>query len=109
MKNDFLIAITQICAEKSLAREVVLDALEAALVSAYKRTFGVGQSVSVKIAPSTGEVKVFARRTVAEVVVDPRAEMDLKEARALKKDAQLGDVVDVETTPHDFGRIAAQT
>lgn len=109
MKNEFLIAITQICAEKSLAREVVLDALEAALVSAYKRTFGAGQNVLVKIAPNTGEVKVFTRKTVVEEVTNPGAEMDLKEAKTFRKDAQLGDVIDVETTPHDFGRIAAQT
>jgi len=109
MKNEFLIAITQICAEKSLSREVVMDALEAALVSAYKRTFGVGQNISVKISPTTGEVKVFTRKNVVEDVADPRMEMDLKEAKTFKKDAQVGDPIDVETTPHDFGRIAAQT
>ncbi|MDO8690498.1 MAG: transcription termination factor NusA [Dehalococcoidia bacterium] len=110
MKNDFLIAITQICAEKNLPREVVLDALEAALVSAYKRSFGAGQNVVVKIGSTTGEVKVFTNRSVVEEVTNPQVEVDLKEARAIKKDAQLGDVVELETIPpRDFGRIAAQT
>lgn len=110
MKNDFLIAITQICAEKNLPREVVLDALEAALVSAYKRSFGAGQNVAVKIGSTTGEVKVFTNKSVVEEVTNPQLETGLKEAQAIKKDAQLGDVVEMETTPpKDFGRIAAQT
>lgn len=109
MKNEFLIAITQICAEKNLAREVVLDALEAALVSAYKRTFGVGQNVAVRIGSGTGEVKVFTLKTVVEEVANSLTEMDLKEARSIKKDAQIGDTIELETTPKDFGRIAAQT
>ncbi len=108
MKNDFLIAITQICAEKNLPRDVVLDALKAALVSAYKRSSGAVQDVDVEIG-SNGEVKVFTSKSVVEEVTNPHAEMDLKEARAIKKDAQLGDVVTTETTPRDFGRIAAQT
>src|SRR3972149_11247052 len=108
MKNDFLIAITQICAEKNLPREVVLDALKAALVSAYKRSSGAGQDVDVEIG-SNGEVKVFTSKSVVEEVTNPHVEMDLKEARSIKKDAQLGDGVITETTPRDFGRIAAQT
>lgn len=109
MKNEFLIAITQICAEKNLPREVVFDALKAALVSAYKRTFGITGEVSVKISEVSGEVKVFTRRIVVSELTDSRSEISLKEAKAIKKDAQLGDEIDVESTPHDFGRIAAQT
>lgn len=109
MKNEFLIAITQICAEKSLAREVVLDALKTALVSAYKRTFGASENVFVKLSETTGEVKVYTQKTVVEEVANPGLEIDLKAALTRKKNVQLGDVIDLESTPKDFGRIAAQT
>lgn len=111
MKNDFLIAITQLCAEKNLSKEVVLSAIEAALISAYKRNFGAAQSqaVSVTILPNSGDVKVFAEKTVVEEVTDPRAEILVSQARKLKATVQVGETVEVESTPHDFGRIAAQT
>ena len=109
MKNDFLIAITQLCAEKNLSKEVVFGAIEAALISAYRRNFGQNQNISVKISPGTGEVKVFTSRTVVADITDRNIEMTLAEARRVKPDAQLGDTVDVESTTQDFGRIAAQT
>ncbi len=110
MKSDFLIAITQLAAEKNLPREVVFQVVEAALVSAYKRdSFDPNQTISVKIMPQTGEVLVYAHKTVVEEVADPRLEISLGEAEKLKADAQLGEVVLIETTPRDAGRIAAQT
>ncbi len=111
MKSDFISAINQICSEKGLSKEIVLQAIEAALVSAYRRNFGAGgnQVVSVKIDPQSGQVRAFVQKVVVEEVKDKRAEMSLEEAQSLKPDAQLGDFVDVESTPYNFGRIAAQT
>src|SRR5437870_6914570 len=109
MKSDFLIAITQLCAEKNLSKEVVLDALEVALVSAYKRNFGQNQVISVKLDQNTGEVRVFTHKTVVAEPEDDKIELTVAEARRTKPDAVEGDVLEFETTPGDFGRIAAQT
>ncbi|MGQ9515953.1 MAG: transcription termination factor NusA [Anaerolineae bacterium] len=109
MRNEFILAVNQVCAERQLSKEVVLEAVEAALVTAYKRNFGAAGNVSAKIDPETGGVKVYAHKTVVEEVKDPRVQISLAEARQIKPDAELGDVVMIETTPKDFGRIAAQT
>jgi len=110
MKSDFLLAITQLSAEKNLPKETVLTAVEAALVSAYKKdNFNPDQNISVKINPSTGKVEVWVEKTVAQKVTEPRMEMTLKEAKTLNKAAKVGDLVMVEATPENAGRIAAQT
>ncbi len=110
MKSDFLLAITQLSAEKNLPREVVLAAVESALVSAYRKdNFLPTQNIVVKISPSTGRVQVWADKTVVERVADSRAEISLAEARRVKPEAQLGETVTVEATPPNAGRIAAQT
>jgi len=110
MKSDFLLAITQISAEKNLPSEVVLSAVEAALVSAYKKdNFAPNQNISVKINPSTGKVQVWAEKVVVERPSDGSREISLEEARQIKPDAQIGEAVMVEATPRNAGRIAAQT
>ncbi|MDP2916534.1 MAG: transcription termination factor NusA [Dehalococcoidia bacterium] len=110
MKSDFLLAITQLSAEKNLPKEVVLGAVEAALVSAYrKENFAPNQNIAVKISPTTGRVEVWAEKAVVELVTDPRKEVTLAEAHKLNKEAKLGDTVMVEATPGNAGRIAAQT
>ncbi|RJO60960.1 MAG: transcription termination/antitermination protein NusA [Dehalococcoidia bacterium] len=110
MKSDFLLAITQLSAEKGLSKEVVLAAVESALASAYrKNNFAPNQVVSVKISPATGKVEVWAEKTVVKQVTDPRAELTLAEAKKLKKDAKVDDIINVESTPQNAGRIAAQT
>ena len=110
MKSDFLIAITQISAEKNLSKEVVLGAVEAALVSAYRKdNFAANQNIRVKINTNTGGVKVWAEKTVVEVPSDTRREISLDDARRVKTDAQIDDVIEVEATPRNAGRIAAQT
>ncbi len=110
MKSDFLLAITQLSAEKNLPKDVVLTAVEAALVSAYKKdTFTVNQEISVKINPNTGQVEVWAKKTVVDAPSDTRTEISLKEARKVKPDAQIDDSLMIESTPHNAGRIAAQT
>ena len=110
MKSDFLLAITQLSAEKNLPKEIVLKAVETALVSAYKKdSFTVNQNISVKIDPATGRVKVWAEKTVVEQPSDIRYEISLDEARRVKSDVQISETIDVEATPRDAGRIAAQT
>ena len=110
MKSDFLLAITQLSAEKGLSKEVVLGAVESALASAYrKNNFAANQVVSVKISPTTGKVEVWAEKMVVKQVVDPRAEISLAEAKKIKKDSKLEDLINVESTPQNAGRIAAQT
>jgi N utilization substance protein A len=110
MKSDFLLAITQLSAEKNLPKDVVLTAVESALVSAYKKEdFGANQNIAVKINPNTGKVEVYAEKTVAEKPTDGRLEMTLTEAKKIKSDAKIGDAIMVESTPANAGRIAAQT
>ena len=110
MKSDFLLAITQLSAEKNLPKEIILKAVETALVSAYKKdSFTANQNISVKIDPATGRVKVWAEKTVVEQPSDIRYEISLDEARRVKSDIQISETIDVEATPRDAGRIAAQT
>ncbi len=109
MNPDFISALEQIEREKNVSKQVLLDAIEAALISAYRRNFSSAQNAKVEIHPKTGEVKVFSMKNVAEVVTDPRLEVSLEEARSIDPSKQVGDVILEEVTPKDFGRIAAQT
>jgi N utilization substance protein A len=106
---EFMLAFEQLGKEKGIAPEVLFDAIEAALISAYKRNFGSAQNVRVSLDRSTGEIHVYARKNVVETITDSRLEMDLEEARAVDVRYELGDIVEIEVTPKDFGRIAAQT
>jgi N utilization substance protein A len=108
-KNDFIVAIAQICTERGLSKETVLHAVEQALVSAYKRNYGGSTNISAKIDPNSGKVKIFALKTVVDQVHDRRAEITLAEARAIDPMAEIGEQVSIESTPDNFGRIAAQT
>ncbi len=110
MKSEFMLAITQLSAEKNLPKEVVLAAVESALVSAYRKdNFPPTQNIAVRIDTNSGAVKVWAEKTVVEQPSDSRREVSLTEAVKIKPDVQLGEVVMVEATPHNAGRIAAQT
>ncbi|MFO7698792.1 MAG: transcription termination factor NusA [Anaerolineae bacterium] len=109
MKSEFEIAITQLAADRNLEPGVILEAIEMALVSAYKRNFGSSQNVSVTLDSHTGQAKVFVKKLVVENVEDESNEMTLDEARLVQVSAKVGDYVDVEVKPRNFGRIAAQT
>jgi N utilization substance protein A len=109
MRSDFMLAINQLCAERKLSREVVMETVEAALISAYKRNFGAASNIEVHIDPDTGEARVYALRDIVENVQDPKSEILLEDARQLDPEAQIGGTVSLESTPRDFGRIAAQT
>ncbi len=110
MKSDFLLAITQLSAEKNLPKDVVLTAVEAALASAYKKDlFSPNQNIEVKISPTNGQVEVWVEKTVVEKPEDTLVEIALKEARKIDKTLQVGDVIMIESTPENAGRIAVQT
>jgi N utilization substance protein A len=108
MSGEFLEAIEQICREKEIDKDVLLEAIEAALVSAYKKNFGSAPNVKVVINRQTGGVKVFAQKKVVESVNDDLLEMSIEEAKQKSPGIELDDFIDVEVTPRNFGRIAAQ-
>ena len=108
MNGEFLGALEQIASEKGIDKEILVNAIEAALLSAYKKNFGTSQNVKVNIDRGTGTVKVFALKTIVEEVKDETQEILLEDARRIDLKYQLGDVVEIEVTPRNFGRIAAQ-
>ncbi|MGI8588460.1 MAG: transcription termination factor NusA [Chloroflexia bacterium] len=109
MKGEFYAAIAQIASERSLDRSVILESVEAALISAYRRMTGSEAPVSVQIDPATGQAQVFAEKTVVEDVQDRRVEIALTDAQKMQPGVVVGEIVQVESTPGNFGRIAAQT
>ncbi len=110
MKTDFLLAITQLAAERNLPKEIVFSAVEAALATAFKKDeLGARQNISVKIHPVSGDVKVYTTKVVVEEPEDLFQEISVKEARRFKQDAQVDELITVETTDFHSGRIAAQT
>ncbi|WP_026962066.1 transcription termination factor NusA [Alicyclobacillus herbarius] len=109
MNVDFIDALEQLQKEKGIDKDTLLEAIEAALISGYKRNFNSAANVRVEIGRETGEVHVYARKTVVEEVTDTRLEISLDAALDLDPKYQVGDVVEIEVTPRDFGRIAAQT
>jgi N utilization substance protein A len=109
MNRELLSVIEQIGREKGIGTEVLFEALESALLSASKRTMGVGENVRLTLDRKTGAIRVFAEKIVVETVTDPKLEATLAEARRVKPEAGLGDTVEEDLEPREFGRIAAQT
>ncbi len=109
MNFEVVQALKQLEKERGIPIDAVIEALEAALVSAFKRNYGTSQNVKVQIHPETGEIAVLAYKSVVEEPSDPRLEISLNEARKVNPEHQAGDVFEVEITPGEFGRIAAQT
>jgi transcription termination/antitermination protein NusA len=109
LNEEFLSALYAIEKEKGIKKETLFEAIEAALVSAYKRNFNTAANVRVHLTRETGEIKVYTRLNVVEETTQPQLEISLEEARAINNSFQIGDVVEKEVTPKNFGRIAAQT
>ena len=107
--KEFLNALELVAKEKGIDKEVIFEAIEASLVSACKKHFGTSQNIKVDMNRETGEVKCFTQKTVVETVEDPQLEISLDAAREAKADYEIGDIVDIEVTPKNFGRISAQT
>ncbi|WP_297518820.1 transcription termination factor NusA [uncultured Clostridium sp.] len=108
MKNEFLGALTEIVREKGISEEELLAVLDEAIVAAYKKNYS-SQAQNVKIRRTKdGAIKVFAQKEIVEEVYDDSTEISLEEAKAINAVLQLEDIVDVEVTPKNFGRVAAQ-
>jgi len=109
MSAELIHALEQIEKEKGIGKEILIDAIEIALITAYKRNYGSASNVEVYIDRSTGDVRVFALKNIVEEVTDPSGELSLEQANKFSADFEIGDIVEVEVTPRKFGRIAAQT
>ncbi|MCH3958955.1 MAG: transcription termination factor NusA [Selenomonas sp.] len=106
---EFLDTLRELSKERGIDEEFLFEAIEAALISAYKRNFGAAQNVRVTLSRDTGHYHVYAIKTVVEEAEDEITEISLAQARTIKPDYEIGDVIEIEVTPANFGRIAAQT
>ncbi len=109
MSTEFLSALAALEKEKGIDKSVLIDAIENALVSAYKKNYGTVQDVRVEVDDMTGAYRVFAKKTVVENVEDEEAEISLTDAHKINIAYEPGDIIEMEVTPGSFGRIAAQT
>ena len=109
MSKEMLRAFEALEDEKGISQEVILEALEAALVSAYKRNYQQAQNVEVNFDVKKGSIKVFAVKEVVDLVMDSQLEVSLEDAHDINSAYEIGDKIKFEVTPKDFGRIAAQT
>ena len=109
MSSDLLDALTALEKQKGISREVLTEAIEAALLTAYKRNFNQAQNVRVDLNLDQGSMKVYSRKDVVEEVEDERLQISIENAHVINPAYELGDIVEEEVTPRDFGRIAAQT
>lgn len=109
MSTDFIEAMNELEREKGISKDVLFEAIEAALISSYKRNFNTAQNVRVDMNRNTGVIRVYARKLIVEEVLDSRTEISLPAAREINPHFQLEDIAEIEVTPRDFGRIAAQT
>ena len=109
MNQEFITALAEIAADKNISKESLLETIEFALITAYKKNYDHAQNVSVTIDKETGEIKVYQQKTIVEEVENPNLEVTIDEAKLISASYSLGDVVNYEVTPKSFGRIAAQT
>jgi N utilization substance protein A len=109
MNREFIKAVEELEKEKEISKDLLIDAIESALVSAYKKNYGTSQNVRVNINKETGDIDVFMRKDIVEEADDDLVEVSIEEARAIDPKYQVGDVIEKQVTPRDFGRIAAQT
>ncbi|MGE5553200.1 MAG: transcription termination factor NusA [Betaproteobacteria bacterium] len=109
MNHELLDALDELERTRGISRQVLMEAIEAAIVSAYRRNYANAQNVRVELDENSGQIRIFTRRNVVAEVTDTRAEIGLKEAREIDPGYEVGDVVETEVTPKEFGRIAAQT
>lgn len=109
MEKGLFEVLTEICEEKGISPEVLVEALEAALVAAYKKNFNSAQNVAVSIDKDTDTVRVFAQKEVVELVENDQEQISVDDAHNISGAYEIGDVVNIEVTPKDFGRISAMT
>lgn len=109
-QNQFISAIEQICEEKGISKDIVMETIEMALIAAYKKDFGdKDQEVRVEVDPSTGDPRIFITKEVVDEVENPHLEISVGDAQVIRKSAAVGETVEYEDVNKDFGRVAAQT
>ena len=109
MNKEFIQAIEDLEKERHISKDILIEAIESALVSAYKKNYGTSQNVRVDINQETGDINVYMRMDVVEEIEDELTQLSLEEAREIDPRYEVGDIVEYQVTPRDFGRIAAQT
>ncbi len=109
MNEDFITLLEEFEKEKGISRDVLIEALEQALVSAYKRNYGNHKNVRVEIDRQNGSMRVFVKKEVVDEVVIPDSEISLENAKKINPQYEIGDIIEEQTAPQTFGRIAAQT
>ena len=111
MNLELIGALTELEKERGISKDLLIEAIETAIISAYKKNYGANSSASarVELNAKTGEIRVYSRRVVVPEVEDDTLEISLEDAKALDANYELDDIVEREVTPADFGRIAAQT
>ncbi|MGX7023391.1 transcription termination factor NusA [Vagococcus hydrophili] len=109
MNKEMLGALDALEREKGISKAIVIEALEAAMISAYKRHYGQAQNVEVEFNDKKGDVHIYSVKEVTEEVMDSQLEVSLEEAQKVNQAYEIGDMIRFEVTPKDFGRIAAQT
>ncbi|HET7512695.1 MAG TPA: transcription termination factor NusA [Chthoniobacterales bacterium] len=109
MNAEFIAMLDYLERERGIKREVLIEAVSNALLSASKKSVGASRDLHIDIDPKSGEIRALANLIVTEKVTNPQDEISLEKARRIKPDAQVGEAVEVEVTPKNFGRIAAQT
>ena len=109
MNTEFISALSALESEKGIEKSVLLDAIESALVSAYKKNYNVSQDVRVEMNGDDGSFKVFVKKVVVDNVEDERQEISLADAQKINIAYEQEDIVEMEVQPGSFGRIAAQT
>ncbi len=109
MNREFIKAVEELEKEKEISKDLLIEAIESALVSAYKKNYGTSQNVRVNIDRDTGDIDVFMRKDIVDDVYDDLVEVSIEEAREIDPKYEVGDVIEKQVTPRDFGRIAAQT
>ena len=109
MNEEFILALKQLESEKGIPEDVIIEALETALVSSYKKNFGTSQNVIVEINRDTGEISLAAEKEVVDEVFDENTEIAVEDARRENPRLEIGDIYYEKIDPEKFGRIAAQT
>ena len=109
MNKEFIEALEDLEKEKQISKEMLIDAIESALVSAYKKNYGTSQNVRVAIDRENGDIDIFTGRDIVEVVEDDQCQISLEDAQEFDPRYEVGDIIEWQVTPKDFGRIAAQT
>lgn len=109
MNIEFIQALDEIEKDKGISKDILLEAIKTALLSAFKKDFGSKENVRVEITEETGEVKLFSRLKIVEEPENNNFEISLKEAQKKDSSYEVGDIIEIEATPANFGRIAAQT